>query len=187
MRVFKLNRGGKRYWLKSSNYSLAWSSRIDLAASLIAEDAVIAEFGCGPENNLGHSRFHFKSWQGFDLHAWNSKVSRINLNEKNFYNELNYLMAPTIIVLLGVLEYLKNPSQVLGVLAVNRTDFIVSYCHPNQTATPSFRKSMGWLHELSEQELLNLFEKIGYIATNSIIYQNEKNFKQVIYKFSSFH
>ena len=174
--------GSRRHWSNPSNYSETWRLRTVEAAQLISDANTIYEFGCGPENNLKHFISEFQTWKGFDLVSWNSDVDILDLNKNPNLTELSSVNNVDTFAFLGVFEYIRELERVISNLPITLQRVIFSYCAPLSDPEFRFRKSRGWVSNLSHIEIIEKFEAVGLQLLDEISFEKYPEFEQKIFK-----
>jgi len=86
-----------------------------------------------------------------------------------------------VLVALGTLEYVYDVPRTLVRLADLTKRLIVTYCCHRSTADKDARLRQGWLSDLTEEEFERHLNATGVIVKRTVIFQNEVNFKQMLW------
>jgi SAM-dependent methyltransferase len=173
--------GGDRVrWGDRGNYRAAWATRSEVAATLVPDGASILEIGVG----LGAFRALVAErcdYLGADLVPLDDRTLAIDL-------ELDPLPPGCfdVVVLLGVLEYLRAPDAALAKIFASGRSVLLSYCHVPGEATEdivAIRRTRGWLNDLSRRDLLAIAERRGARLRSETPVNDASDFMQSIFLF----
>ncbi len=103
-------------WRNTQNYQDHWTRRMSSALSLRGDAEWVCDLGCGSQKmrNLLPKNI---AYLPMDIVKWTNDTCVCEINQKILSNE--YLAVCDLCYLLGVLEYIYEPSWLFDVLAVN--------------------------------------------------------------------
>jgi hypothetical protein len=143
------------YWSCADHYHAKWNARAAFVAALIEDGASVCDIGCGMQA-LRRLLPSSCKYLPCDLKQWTADTEVCDLNA-NLY-PLESLSKCTICVLLGVMEYLWDPGQVIAQLRHLTPTLLFSY---NPADRVPNRHPM-WINSYSTDEVLNMARKAGY-------------------------
>jgi hypothetical protein len=144
-------------WSNADALEQAWDLRAEMAAELIPAGARVLDLGCG---GMALRKFLPPqcTYQACDLVARDADTIVCDFNAGAFPT------APAgeadLITLLGVLEYVIDLDGFMAHLQESNCDIVASYC-PQDYSTGVDRPSLGWLNNLTLQDLAELFARFG--------------------------
>lgn len=143
-------------WSDQKQLELAWNARARIAAEFVPAGAKVFDIGCGAMAVEGYLP---KSCSYFPCDV----VAR---DERTVVCDLNVDPVPAAakkcdrVTMLGVLEYLYEPTNFLSQLRQIGKPAIVSYCPVDWTQHLD-RRALGWVNDLSLNELDSAFKNAG--------------------------
>jgi methyltransferase family protein len=142
----------------------ASDARAGLAAQFIPAGTRVLDLGCG---NMALERFLPQgcSYQGCDLVARDARTIVCDFNAGQFPAEA--ARNADLIVLLGVLESIRDIDALFTHLRSSRRDVVLSYCATDLTGSVD-RASFGWITHFSFQHLAELFDRHGFRVKSSM-------------------
>lgn len=158
-----LGRPDRYRWSDARSFKPTWEARGQLMAQLVPTGAVVVDVGSGPHG--------VRPWLepscscvALDLVPRGPGSIVCDLNDRRLPDLAPY--GPTVAVLAGVLEYVRDVPAVVDWLARHVGTFIVSYeCAPPGGATVGervWRARLGWVNSYSEEQLRLLFGQRGF-------------------------
>lgn len=165
-------------WRNPSSYKPEWKERAAKAATLVPNGAFVLEVGCG----VGALRRLLEQrcrYVGADLEPLDESTYGVDL-DKDPLPHRRY----DCIVMLGVLEYLYRPLDVLVKLTQAADLLVLSYCCATGAGVASARSARGWCNAFSEAELVQFLESLDYEMSQRQSFQVEADFEQVIFGFA---
>lgn len=174
------NSGGDRHrWGDRDEYRDFWTSRAELAATLVPDRASILEIGVG----LGAFRALVAGrcdYLGADLVPLDEATAPLDV-------ELDPLPSGTFdfVVMLGVLEYLHAPEAALAKIFATCQRVLLSYCAVRETQAEvvAIRRERGWLNDYSRADLIEIAERRGWRLQQALPYNEAPDFVQSILLF----
>lgn len=163
------------FWGRRESHSYSWEERARRVAGLIAPNSSVLDLGCG---RMFLRRFLPAGcrYVPADLPRWSEDVIVVDLDQGQFPGG-QYDM----VVILNVLEYLKDPLGTLRGAREHGSHAIVSYAHPIDGRGRDQRRARRWLNDLSVRDLHTIFAASGWSVRSSSIYSANKNDREVIY------
>lgn len=150
----------KLHWADQSNFKTHWTTRAQVAASLIPAYSVVCDLGCGPNQDLKRHLRRGCRYLPCDMTVWSDGVEYCELNE-GVYPE-RHAAAGNIASLLGVIEYLSAPEAVFAWLA-GRFDRVVFSYNPRELfECDATARHPLWVNALSTLDLLALTQAAGF-------------------------
>ena len=145
-----------------------------MAASFIPPGSSVIDVGCGRMQLVEHLPEGCQ-YTPADLTQWTEGVQRIDLDNGLFpTGRYDYC------VILGVLEYLKNPDDTLAWARSACDHLIVSYCHPLSGNIRDRRRRL-WINDYSKSDLRDLLHEAGWAQETAQIYETKPDFEQIVY------
>jgi hypothetical protein len=165
----------KTYWARQDSYPVEWGERARQAAAHIAAHSSVLDIGCG-KMQLKSALPDGCTYTPADQVRWTDEVVKIDLDQQEFPPG-NF----DCVVILGVLEYLQAPAFPITRAADTSRKLITSYCHPLPETDIARRRQNGWVNDLSEAELTQLFTAAGWTLNHSEDVQVSTKFRQRLY------
>jgi len=151
-------------WSSAASYEAFWDDRAKAAAALLGSARWLCDLGCG-QQSLRRFLPDNMHYMPADLVAWDRRVALCDLNS-NKWPDL-YLQACEIVYVLGVLEYVLSPQQVLSHLARSCPELVISY-NPCDMSDVN-RQGFGWMNAFTAADFLDLLRTCGYqILSNTV-------------------
>ena len=136
--------------------SSRWHRRATIAATYLQGQPAVADIGCGLMILRAHLQ-HEQKYFPLDVISRNPLTVVCDLNhEKPQETEAKAA------AMLGVIEYLHDPSSVLLHLSNQYKKLVVSYCFTDGPGAPANRREHGWVNDYSQREILELFRDSGW-------------------------
>ena len=163
------------FWGDRDNYAYAWEDRARRAAGFISPGSRVLDLGCG---RMALRRFLPTGcrYVPADLAQWTEEVIPVDL-ETGAFPRGSY----DVVVILGVLEHLTDPINVMRQAREHGRELIVSYCHPGRESSVVQRRGEGWINGLTEDELAAAFAACGWKKRSSLTYAETPTTCQIIY------
>jgi hypothetical protein len=155
-------------WEDPLNFALAWDERTQLIAGLIPDGARVIEFGAGREVLRAHLGARC-SYQPSDLVPRSESTLVIDLNGILPELPAQYDCA----VFSGVLEYVLDIDRVLNWLTRFSNRVIFSYAVVDLLSDPITRRKNGWINSLSDDEIREKLDKLGFSVAQSQIWDGQ--------------
>lgn len=165
-------------WRNPGSYKLEWEERAAIAAPLVPSGAFVLEVGCGA-GALGRLLKGRCRYVGADLEPLDDSTYGIDL-DRDPLPHLRY----DCIVMLGVLEYLYRPLDVLAKLTQAADVLVLSYCCVTDSQLVSARAARGWCNAFTEAQLVQHLEALNFNMSQRRVFQVNTDFEQVIFGFS---
>ncbi len=179
--VFKLrHKADYKRWTDPGSLETWWDARTEKIALLIPQDSLVLEFGAGRrqlERFLGRSCTYIPS----DLIDRGPGTIICDLNQRPL-PDLRYAKAE-VAVFSGVLEYIRDLESLIAWLSEQVAFCIASYtCVPTrQNAIQKIRNKFdrlyyGYMNNYTEEELVHLFNKCGFVCTTKDTWTSQRIF-----------
>lgn len=162
-------------WSRIESYSDEWDMRAKLAAQFLGSSRSVLDLGAG--------KMALKSflpdgcvYQPADIAPLDPDALIVDLNTP-------YLPSGDwdSWVMLGVLEYLFDPIEVLKRLRARTAHLVFSYGACLSPATQAIREDVGFANHLSEEELLEAVASSGWRIAGSTVFFENFSLKMTIY------
>lgn len=163
------------YWSRKESFNPVWSKRAALASTFIVPGSWVVDVGCGQMQLRDYLPTGCR-YTPADLTQWTEEVHSIDLDAGQFPPG-TYDCA----VILGVLEYLQQPQDVLQWAQSTCDRLVVSYCHPTPVATVRNRRRKHWINGFSESEFRDLLIGAGWHVSSTAIHSTRLRHQQVVY------
>jgi hypothetical protein len=140
--------------------SCPWNARAAVAAALLRDQPVVADFGCG----MMHLEKHLLPEQRYlpvDVVARDSRTIVCDLNREELPT-----LAATAVCFLGVLEYLHDVERVVASASRIYTVAVVSYCPQDAPGASGNRREHGWVNDYSSAEFEQMILGAHWTITN---------------------
>jgi SAM-dependent methyltransferase len=171
----------RQKWSAPSSYKPEWAQRGQLAAGLIRDGSRVLEIGTGA-GALRSLIAHRCQYTGADLEPLDDSTLALDLDSDPMPR------GPwDTIVLLGVLEYLHQPAEALRKLASAASHLVLSYCccMNQEAAGIAERRARGWVNDMSEQNVRDELDALGFRLCSRKLHNSTRYFEQVILEFDS--
>ena len=156
-------------WSDPGSYEPSWSARGAVVAAMCEPGQAVCDIGCGQQTLRGHlppGTLYLPA----DLRAWTDEVELCELNAGVLPERS--LARCDIAVMLGVLEYIRDPAALLAALASRVGTVVVSYNCADFAQVD--RAALGWVNALTEAELLAMLDAAAFdVVRASRFNQNE--------------
>lgn len=173
----RARRADRERWGDRGSYRQSWLDRSRTAASLIPDGTAVLEVGTG----LGQFRDGLGprcTYVGCDLQPVVEGIAAVDLDSERLPSG-----SYEVSVCLGVLEYLHEPVAALAKLAEAAPRLILSYCcrsvSPEEALNP--RREMGWVNDLSENELIRELAALGLRVYERIVLTETDDFTEILF------
>lgn len=154
-------------WSSAASYEAFWRDRAQAAASLLGSALWVCDLGCGARQSLRRFLPVNIHYLPADLVAWSPEVAICELND-NRWPQL-YLECCDIVYILGVLEYLQSPKDVLSHLAESGPEIVISY---NPSDLSDFdRERFGWVNSFPRDAFLQLLQDCAFDIVSSDVFE----------------
>jgi lipopolysaccharide biosynthesis glycosyltransferase len=167
--------GDAEFWANPANYSQTWDMRAARAARLIAPGAAVLDLGCGRMALRAHLPEGCR-YVPADLVKWSDDVIAVDLNGGEF-PEGRY----DYIVMLGVLEYLRAPGDVLREACRHTDNLIVSFSLMNRKGDQAAREARRWVNHFSLGEFERVLGASGWRIASRVPYRESEQSRQMIF------
>ncbi len=150
-------RTDKRRWRQVAKKTPPWDERNRLIASLIPDHSSIVDIGSGAMTLKQHLKpgCHY---QPCDVVQSSPEVILCDFNSGNYPSlprKYDYVICS------GVLEYIRDPADLLSRILDYGTVGLLSYNPIRPDETRFSRLAKGWVNHLSQDELESLFKSVG--------------------------
>ncbi|KQR69063.1 hypothetical protein [Rhizobium sp. Leaf341] len=162
-------------WADKTNLLSQWSGRAEIVAAMIDTPNVVLDLGCGGMDLERHLKPGV-TYQPCDIVSRDARTIVCDLNK----GELPDFDA-SIVSMLGVLEYIHDPKQLLERLAAKWPRLLVTY-YPTDFDGTRDRSAHGWFSALSSAGLVSAALGAGY-DLKSIVPSSDS--RERIYLFQS--
>lgn len=169
----------KQHWLRAGSYRKDWVNRASQASRWIAPDSRVLDLGCGAHLSLKQELPQGCFYQGLDQRSWSEDVIAMDLDTGDFPG-VEY----DVVVMLGLLEYLSDPGNVLANAAAAAPRLIASYCHSRKHGDPALRERRGWTNAFGRTGLARLLENSGWQIETTKTYRVNENIRELLYRCS---
>jgi methyltransferase family protein len=174
-----LHQSDYQRWTTSGSLETWWDTRTEKIAQLIPHNTRVIEFGAGRrqlEKFLDRSCSYIPS----DLTDRGPGTIICDLNRP--LPDLRYVQAD-VAVFSGVLEYVRDLEALIKWLSVQIPFCIASYTYvaPNQNVMQRIRDRFdrlyyGYMHNYTEEELVHLFNRWGFVCTTKDTWTSQRIF-----------
>lgn len=149
-------------WGDNSNLSVEWDKRAELAAEWIPKNASILDIGCGrmAVEKVAAPLHYFP----VDIVARDERTIVVDLNLQSL--PVERIQDANFATLLGVLEYLKHPEELLSLLAKIGIPAVCSYQLADFTNKET-RTENGWFNSYTALDFACLIHHCGYKIVRS--------------------
>jgi hypothetical protein len=149
-------------WSNPDSLEASWNSRAQIVAQYIPDGARVLDIGCGKMVLEQFLPLHC-AYQPCDLVARDERTIICDLNKMEF--PVDAISRADIITLLGVIEYVIDLPALFSQLHASGRRVVVTYHTTNMTVGLN-RNALGWLNNLSNNEIAKLFVDAGFSVTN---------------------
>jgi len=156
-----------RRWTDANSYNPQWSTRSDLALELLGQAQWICDLGCGPQD-LRKMLPADSIYLPMDLKQWTDDTIVCDINNKILPSE--YLELCDVCFVMGVLEYIYDPTWFLNELASRAEGIIISYNVAELCRVK--REDNGWVNNLTTEQFRGLVEAAGFKIEDTRLYDN---------------
>lgn len=153
-------------WSTPASYESFWNDRARVAAGLVGSARWICDLGCGQQALRRFLPANVR-YLPADLVAWSQEVALCELNA-NKWPSL-YLQCCDIVYLLGVLEYIHKPKEVLSHLARACPEIVISY-NPSELSDFN-REGFGWVNSYTGADFLQLLRDCGFEIVSDNVFE----------------
>ena len=147
-----------------------WQPRATTAAQWLAAAKAIVDLGCGTMTLEGHLRPE-QRYIPVDLARRDERTVVIDLNQAA---DLGRLPAADACALLGVLEYIYRPHDLIAALHGAYSQVVASFNLRGDEESADERLRHGWVNHYSRSELLSLFADHGYAPSRFHLVENRR-------------
>lgn len=151
----KLLASNRAHWAQATSYQPSWANRAAVAATLIGDDLVVCDIGCGAVQDLGRALQSKCTYLPCDMHAWSDEVEYCDLN-LGVYPE-RALARADVVTLLGVVEYIVDPPRMFVELGRRGKPVVFTY---NPIDFGRSRQRL-WVNKLSVFDVVQLTQAAG--------------------------
>lgn len=146
------------YNLSKSEQPPSWFERNHMIRDLIVECKSVLDFGCG-NRHLQSLLNGDVRYTGVDCVSGSPETVVVDFDSKNI-GEWPELERHDVTVCSGVLEYLKNPLNILDYASKSSPRVIVTYvCDTDRPRQPDAHH--GWVNRYTERDMLKFFSLVG--------------------------
>ncbi|MFC2004923.1 methyltransferase domain-containing protein [Chloroflexota bacterium] len=171
-KIFRLNQTDYRRWTNINNLNGTWEYREPILATMINPNSTVLEFGAGlirlPEY-LPENCTYIPS----DIVKRRPEVLICDLNNPN----IPFLPKVDVAVFSGVLEYIENVPRIINHLSNKCNAMVISYVVTQNSKKKLkellLRRSMGWVNDYTEEEIIALFQDKGFVCVKKIFWNNQ--------------
>lgn len=156
-------------WSTPSSYESFWNDRARVAASLVGSAKGVCDEGCGPQA-LGQFLPANVRYLPADLVSSNPEVAICELHASKW--PTLYLQCCDIVYLLGVLDCLHQPKEVLSRFARTSPELVFTY-NPSDMSDYD-RVGFGWVNSLTGPALLELLQECGYEIVSRTVFEHTR-------------
>jgi len=154
-------------WSSAGSYEAFWDDRAQAAASLLGTALWVCDLGCGAHQPLRRFLPGNVHYLPADLVAWSPEVAVCDLNANRWPGI--YLECCDIVYILGVLEYLRSPEDVLSHLAKSCPEIVISY-NPSDLSNYN-RDSFGWVNSFSRNAFVQLLQDSSFDLVSGEVFE----------------
>lgn len=146
-------------WADPGQLEQTWDARARHAADYIPAGATVLDLGCGRMALEGFLPADC-SYIPCDLVARDRRTVVCDFNAAEFPD--TQAASANIVSMLGVMEYIYDAAGFLQHLRQWQRPVVMSYCVTDAVGNLERRRGLGWVNDLSFQELVALFEQVGF-------------------------
>lgn len=149
-------------WKNFEYFDESWKIRIHEMASLIEDERVILDLGCGKMWLRGELSKD-KTYVGCDYKKRSEDTIICDFNKGQFPQ-----LSADLCFVSGVLEYIEDTNWFIKNVKRSSRSVIMSYCTTDLNPNLKIRKLNGWVNHFSLEELLNIMSSEGYILYKNL-------------------
>ena len=161
-------------WADPSSLDAAWDTRTSMIAQMIPEGSSVLEFGSGREILEGLLP-PACTYQPADMVARSPRTLVCDLNDEFPRLAQHY----DVVVFSGVIEYIHDLPQLFRHVRAITSQCIVSYATTDHLDCIATRQTNGWVHHLSEVELIRMVEEVGFRVQETKPWQQQTIFRLI--------
>lgn len=163
-RVIETGKTDLERWANASQLEESWEARAILAADFVPAGSRVLDIGCGAMKLEQRLPFGC-SYTPCDVVRRDGRTIVADLNTDGIPEMA--LAECDLVVMLGVWEYLFQPSAVLTALARSKKTVLCSYCTVDST-THLDRRALGWVNDFSLAEFVQFVHDGGYRVAQQV-------------------
>ena len=152
------------------NFGERWRPRAAAAAEWLAAAATIVDLGCGSMTLAGCLRPE-QRYVPVDLARRDQGTLVLDLNKAA---DLERLPAADACALLGVLEYIYGPHELIGALRRRYGQVVATFNVRRDGESAEDRLGHGWVNHFTRDELLSLFGRHGYALARDHLFEGKR-------------
>jgi hypothetical protein len=145
----------------ATDFGDRWQARAATAAKWLAAASTIVDLGCGTMTLEGYLR-PGQCYIPVDLARRDQRTFVIDLNQGA---DLARLPSADACALLGVLEYIYGPHDLMAALRRTYRQVVASFNLRRDEESVEDRLGHGWVNHFTHGELLSLFADHGYASS----------------------
>ena len=146
-------------WTDERQLEQAWESRARFAADYVPAGAAVLDLGCG---KMAFEKFLPPACRYIpcDLARRDERTIVCDFNAGAYPDE--QAAQADLVSFLGVMEYIFDPLAFLSHVRQWRRPVLMSYCTMEGIRDREQRRALGWVNDLSYNELIDLFGRAGF-------------------------
>lgn len=152
------------------NFGDQWQQRAAAAAKWLAQGSSVADLGCGAMNL---ERF-LRPEQVYIPVDLAKRDERTHIADLNKAADLARLPVAEAGALLGVLEYIYEPHELLTALHSRYRQVVLSFNVLRDGDCREARLANGWVNHFTRQELLALFADHRFALTRDLLFEGKR-------------
>lgn len=155
-------------WEHFEYFDDSWKKRIEIMSNYIKPGETVLDLGCGKmwlKEYLKQDNLYI----GVDYKVRGENTLLCNFNLKEFPK-----FKVDISFVSGTLEYINNLGWFIGQISYYSNSCVASYCATNHFPDIKFRKKLGWVNHLSDEEIISVFNKNSMYLGEKVL-TKEKN------------
>ncbi len=152
------------------NFGDQWHARAAAAAEWLATPTSIADLGCGP-TNLERCLGQWQCYIPVDLARRDERTVFLDLNNGA---DLTRLLVASGCALLGVLEYIYGPDQLIAALPRRYDQVVATFNILRTDESIEDRLGHGWVNHFARAELLELFADHGFTLARDHVFSGKR-------------
>ncbi len=152
------------------NFGDKWQTRAAAAAEWLGTASSIADLGCGTMN-LAHCLRPGQRYVPVDLARRDERTLVLDLNNAA---DLARLPAADACALLGVLEYIYRPGQLVAALHRRYRQVVAAFNILRDDECTEDRLGDGWVNHFTRKELLELFADHGFASVRDRVFSGKR-------------
>lgn len=153
-------------WVDIEYFDSKWEKRIAQMASFITPESSIMDLGCG--TMLLKLYLKENSYYPVDYKKRDEKTIICDFNKHEFP-----ALTADVAFISGCLEYIIDYKWFIKEVCAHSEKVILSYCTTNEFPTIIERINNNWCNHLSNEEIINLFERHNFILHSSAYAPNK--------------